>query len=223
MKKTIASILISICLIPSLASAAITIDNGPTFSGSNGFSFTVTAGTNLALVVFVDALNNDTTACTYNSVAMTQVNTNITNVSDHLSMWRLVAPSTGANTVSCTTVGSSYRGLEAIAYTGVDQTTPIDGSATASSNSVSITTSVTGDFFAGNGFSSSGAGPCPTTPYTTFTAIDIGTLYTSAGAASAGATTLAFTCTSGVPTLDALAVKPAASANIIALYTFWDF
>jgi len=197
---------------PLVANAAIAIDNGPTFSGSDGWSFTVTAGTNVALFLTVDALNADTTACTYGGDAMTQIASAFTNGSDHFTMWRKVNPKTGANTISCTTSGSSYRGEEAIAYTGVDQTTPVDASGTsASTASVSVTTTVTGDFFGGGAFSNGGS---VNTPYTTFTNIDIGFLYTTSGQGSAGATTLAFTNSGGTPSLQTFAVKPAASATV---------
>jgi len=213
MKKLLASILgFAMLATPLMANAAIAIGNGPTFSGSDAWSFSVTAGTNVVLFVFVDALNNDTTACTYGGDSMTLVRAAITNGSDHFTMWYKVNPKTGSNTVDCTTSGESYRGEEAIAYTGVDQSTPVDASAAnASSASVSVTTTVTGDFFGGGAFSNGGS---VTTPYTTFTNIDIGYLYTTSGQGSAGATTLAFTNSGGTPSLQAVAIKPAASATV---------
>lgn len=199
---------------------AVSLTNGPTFSGSNSYSFTVTAGSNLALVSFIDSLNNDTTACSYNSAAMTQVNSAVSNPStDHFTMWQKVAPSTGANTLTATTSGNSYRGLNAVAYSGVDQTTPINGSAvSASTSSVSITTTVTGCFFAGNAFTSGTL----SIPYTTFTSFDgINLYYTTAGQGSAGATTCAVTNVGGTPTLVALAVAPVAAAGPANVKT-WD-
>lgn len=85
-------------------------------------------GANLVLLVVV-ALRSDTatgTTITYNSVALTLVRRlqqgtrGVT-----LEVWRLIAPATGANTVSVAASANVVTAAAAISYTGVDQTTPV--------------------------------------------------------------------------------------------------
>lgn len=97
------------------------------------FSHTVPAGSNGFL--FVSVVNGSSTdvvtGVTYNTVAMTRSFSVI--VSDAgalqpvlLTGWTLVAPSTGANTVSVTYTGAgTLASAGALSFTGVHQTTPV--------------------------------------------------------------------------------------------------
>ena len=78
---------------------------------------------------------------TYNSVSMTKERF-IDGVTDgaaagtETSLWRLVAPATGANSISVAlSVSNIYQEISASSYTGVNQTTPIDSSNTGQSAS----------------------------------------------------------------------------------------
>jgi hypothetical protein len=71
-------------------------------------------------------------------------------------LWQLIAPTTGANTLTATYTGSNAKGLSAVSYVNVDQTTPLidisDGS-NASANLVYPTNTLsvsTGWFFVVN-------------------------------------------------------------------------
>ena len=77
------------------------------------------------------------TTVTYNGVAMTsvagEVHTNA-GTAGYAELFYLVAPATGANTVSVTIVGAGTEGLEcgSVSFTGVDQATATGNSASAS-------------------------------------------------------------------------------------------
>jgi hypothetical protein len=85
--------------------------------------------------------NFDITGITYNSVALTKITKVLTNnydgggVCGYTQLWYLVAPTTGANTVSVAFTRTSPEVLDAIecgsvSFTGVDQTTPYQNLAT---------------------------------------------------------------------------------------------
>ena len=68
-------------------------------------------------------------------------------VKPYVSTWRLIGPSTGSNNVVVNLTGGSAdkAGVGAVSYTGVDQTTPIDGIVTGETKSTSITQTVTSE------------------------------------------------------------------------------
>jgi len=96
------------------------------------FSHTCT-GSDLCLVVAVASSANPATSATYNGVSMTAVAAATTLNGLYIRHFYLVAPATGANTVSITfssAAGVAY-GLSA-SFTGVDQSSPIDATSTGS-------------------------------------------------------------------------------------------
>ena len=117
-------------------------------AGSNPtFSHTCT-GSDLILFVFVNVINpasNRATAVTYNGVSLTKVRDVFPQSNVNTSLWYLVNPATGSNTVSITLNAAlgTYVDCAAVSYTGVAQSSPIDVSDSSTSNASSITDSVT--------------------------------------------------------------------------------
>ena len=117
------------------------------------FSHTCT-GTDRVLYVFGHDTNTAgptiVTGVTYAGVAMTKVVELDANASFNdraITMWRLVAPATGANNVVVSAAGANNLRFASSSYTGVDQTTPENGTDTSTGTSVAtistdITTSV---------------------------------------------------------------------------------
>ena len=110
-------------------------------------------------ILYVEVAFGPTTAetvssITYNSVALTEVISENGGDNNRISIWRLIAPATGANTVLVTMSASTLRGCAAaISLTGVDQTTPDDtasaGTATDTTPTINITNSATDDLVLG--------------------------------------------------------------------------
>lgn len=140
----------------TVAEAAVARDTFSAINASaNGatnltYSFT-TSGSDRYLIVFsFDFQGDTTTGVTYNSVAMTKlvdITRNPNTGTLQMYAWGLANPTSGANNVSITRTGT-VANIEArtISYTGVNQVTTPD--ATASSNgtgsvSTTITTSIT--------------------------------------------------------------------------------
>ena len=118
----------------------------PSPTSNSTLSFT-TSGTNRVLLVgvatYIHTGDSAVTAdsVTYNSVSMTKI-ASIAGLADsegayqETSLWQLVAPATGSNSISVTLSGSApYSEISAISYTGVDQTNPIDSYNTGQSGS----------------------------------------------------------------------------------------
>jgi hypothetical protein len=111
------------------------------------FSHTVNSNTNGILIVVVSMVDpNRMSGVTYAGDAMTKVIERNDADYRNCSIWRLVAPDTGANDVVLS-FSSSTRTVKAYAasFTGVDQTSPIGASnsntsATSSAQTVAITT-----------------------------------------------------------------------------------
>ena len=112
------------------------------------FAHTTSGSDRLILIGGHDRSNTTTsvTGVTYATVATTKI-TDIRVPSDRMiTAWRLVAPATGANNVVVSSSDSTNLRFSALSYSGVDQTSPIDGNNTASDAatttglSVSITT-----------------------------------------------------------------------------------
>jgi hypothetical protein len=151
------SVALSLLLIGA-AHAQIALDATsnatPAAASSLTWSHTV-SGSNRLLHVSVAArdgggTNNDATGVTYNGVALTKVRDDSSNFGTYRSsVWRLVAPATGANNIVVTFAGTVGIVAQAsgVSLTGVDQTTPdagnngaSDGNSTITSISASVTT-----------------------------------------------------------------------------------
>jgi hypothetical protein len=107
-------------------------------------------------LLLVVAHSNDTAShthngVTYDGVAMTQVGSTITGANRQISLWKLVAPATGANNVVVTfSIAIDETAVHIISYYGVDQTTPVGAvvatslTGTQSDLDVNVTTIVGG-------------------------------------------------------------------------------
>lgn len=130
---------------------AIAFDNSTqhtrTTSGSStSFSHTC-SGSDRILFVFVNAVNptgNTASSVTYDGVAMTKIDDEFAQVNVNTSLWYLVAPATGSNTVTVNfaTLGS-YVDCAASSYTGAAQTSPIDANSKNNTTGNSVSTTVT--------------------------------------------------------------------------------
>lgn len=121
-------------------------DSGGVAGSASSLTFSHTCtGSDLLLLVGVSLYNlNGATisSVTYNSVAMTLVDTAV-NSSRRASLYRLVAPSTGANDVVITLSASEFDIVGgSMSFTGVDQTTPLGTAATANGNSTAPSVNV---------------------------------------------------------------------------------
>lgn len=90
-------------------------------------SFTVANQSNRLLLVWINWLRNGTeisTAPTYAGVSLTHVANYVMTAGPYGSLWRLVAPATGANNLVITHNGSTFTAFIG-SYYGVDQTTPL--------------------------------------------------------------------------------------------------
>jgi len=111
---------------------------GGTGSGSSiGYTISADAGDKTVLIVSSSTSNAGvtTTGITFNGVAMTLIREE-THSQGAFSLWRLVAPASGSNTLTVTLSGST--GLHSLTYataSGVDQTTPCGTAVGRSSNS----------------------------------------------------------------------------------------
>jgi hypothetical protein len=129
-----------------MSSIAFDSQNHSTNTGfGTTLSFTVGAGSNRMLIVAVyeatPAVN--TATVTYNSVAMTKIGQQID--SDRaISLWYLIAPTSGTHTVALTGSGSYTIAILAESYSGVNQVAPEASNtatvASASTISASVTT-----------------------------------------------------------------------------------
>lgn len=82
---------------------------------------------------------------TYNGVSMTSAGAApIDGGNTEVSLWYLVAPATGSNTIAITITGT-ISGISAggVSFTGVHQTTPVGTYASATGNSTTATVNVT--------------------------------------------------------------------------------
>lgn len=101
-------------------------------------------GSDRILFVGTKGASGYSTGTTYNGVPMTRLHDVQSGVGEyHLSLFSLIAPSTGTNTVS-TTVASGNIGFTSSSYTGANQTTQPDVSTTnVGASGTSLTTAVT--------------------------------------------------------------------------------
>ena len=121
--------------IPFHSSIAFDAASSATLSGPGtlSWSHTVAAGSDRCLVIGYSDYGwiTNATNVTYNAVAATSVSTATNGNGPVASLWRLVAPDTGANTVSMDVTSQVTSSGGAVSYTGVDQTTPFGTAATA--------------------------------------------------------------------------------------------
>lgn len=121
------------------ASAQVVFDacsQGETTATSLTYSHTVAAGSNRVLYVSVavDAAANFNPTVTYAGVSMTDLGVEVT-TNRYLTVFRLVAPATGANNVVISSLpGGGDEASFACSFSGVDQTTPEDAPVTTNGN-----------------------------------------------------------------------------------------
>lgn len=138
---------------------AIAFDSGNKGVSPGSTSLTISqtcSGSDRVLLVFASCLNSTnhlaSATVTYNGVSMGSpiVTPHADAASNFLYAWILVAPDTGTHDVVITPSAGAYLDAYAASFTGVDQSTPSDGSAkvgnlyVGSPVSTSITTSAGG-------------------------------------------------------------------------------
>ena len=94
------------------------------------------SGANLILIVgnATDSGGQNTGTVTYAGVNMTLVGTSSENASRSSSIWKLIAPATGANNIIVSTNQSGRSGVFSYSYTGADQTSGVEGSVFGTAN-----------------------------------------------------------------------------------------
>lgn len=132
MKKLLALLILVTTL--QFGYAAIAFDNASIANTSAGsslsYTFAVSPGSNRILVCSALANAAQTvTSYTFNGVSLTAAvsKTAATGITEYL--YYLVAPAVGSSTVAVTTSGS-LSASSCLSYTGVDQSSPIDATAT---------------------------------------------------------------------------------------------
>jgi archaellum component FlaF (FlaF/FlaG flagellin family) len=109
-------------------------DHTVTTSGSDRI---LIVGLNTAGIGAINQVN-------YDGVPMTQIGSTVNNGgSASVSLWYLVNPSTGTNTVSITLAAVTNVAAGAVSFTGVNQTDPIDVSNSATGTSLTPSVSLT--------------------------------------------------------------------------------
>lgn len=106
-------------------------------NGSNNF---------LTAWVFSQTTTDDTTGVTYNGVAMTKVTSIAKNTTEgYLSCWRLIAPATGANTITATRSGGATGvfWISTANYNGIKQSAEDNSTSTTVIGSTSLTCTLT--------------------------------------------------------------------------------
>ena len=139
---------------PSISYDAQSSMTQSTTATSISWSHTAGTGNNRLLLVAVGvhvATGAPTTvsSITYGGVSLTQVTTGLYSTIDpqvRTYVFRLVNPASGANTVQITFAAATLAVAGAVTYAGVDQTTPIQASntATGSGDAPSVSVTVTG-------------------------------------------------------------------------------
>lgn len=116
-------------------------------ASSTTLSHTCTGSNRLLVVAFtIDGSDTISGTPTYAGVNMTQLVT-VAPGNFRIYLYYLIAPATGANNISVTLSGSVDAGIMATSYTGVAQTSPVDGTAAGANDNASpfgraITTAV---------------------------------------------------------------------------------
>lgn len=114
-------------------------------SGTVDYSVTTSGSDRMLVVQGFDNANGNCTGITYNGVALTQVVADyLVTGSTYLYTYTLVAPSTGANTVSHTYASSTALATGiGLAYSGVNQSNPTNTTSNKATSVNTITTSLT--------------------------------------------------------------------------------
>lgn len=112
--------------------SAATVASGSNTGGLSG-SFTVSGANPFLLAYSWGGFGSDTTSgITYNGVALTRIGFVQCPGDRYVSVWYLAAPATGSNTLASS--GANLYELVAACYSGVDQSSPIDSSNTATTS-----------------------------------------------------------------------------------------
>lgn len=207
-------------------------------STTNTFAHTC-AGSNRIILVGCMTTNGTITGVTYNGVSLTQAIDNTTGGStfNHIYLFYLIAPATGTNNVIVTSSGSGSVYAASASYTGVAQTSPIDGTSattttTTGAFSKSVTTSVANDWIIGyvgaGNYSTSASNEPAAGSGTTRRATDPGTgswysIFDGNGAVSAGANSLNYDTTgytSALFGINMVGIKPVATATVNSGFFF---
>jgi hypothetical protein len=136
-------------LSSTLCWGAVARDSGNTDSTSFGtnvasvsWSHTVTAGSNLMIACDAAHKNSAVTGITYNSQALTLVDSETPGGDLVVEVWRRVGPSTGSNTAEISFSGNAFVVGACRSFSGVNQSSPF-GTAVADSNTSSANLSAT--------------------------------------------------------------------------------
>lgn len=111
-------------------------------ASSYSFSHTQNTGNNRCLVVIIACPAVSTTGVTYGGVAMTNVRNDSTAYSTGWSVWRLLNPPTGSNTVAVTLNTASFNSTSTVCYSFTD-CAGIGNTSFNNTQSVNQTTSLT--------------------------------------------------------------------------------
>jgi hypothetical protein len=142
-------LILLLLLMASPAWGAVARDSGSTDSTSVGtgvaslsWSHTVTAGSNLMIACDAAHHFNAVTGITYNSQALTLLDSETPAGELVVEVWRRVNPSTGANTAEITFSGNVNAVGACRSFSGVNQSSPF-GTAVADSNTGGVALSAT--------------------------------------------------------------------------------
>lgn len=226
MKKLLSFIIALGLFLPTVSYGAIAFDSaaqGLNNTGSATYSYTPTSTTNGILLIGVQTAGITPSSVTYNGVTSTLVNSLDTGGATFTKafLYKLLAPSSGTHNIVVNT-GSGFTYSSAVGYTGVDQTNPIDVSATTTINSTSITgtltTTVNNDWLVG--YVSVGAtyGKCDAGTNTTFRIYTDpsgkwGCMIDSGGARSTGSNSIQALVNSGATGMNFVALEPVQSTS----------
>lgn len=126
-----------------MAIAFDAFSDGVNFTESSPLTWTHTCtGSDRLLIVGTvgDTASDTVSGVTYNSVAMTKIAAVLVPDNRYLTLWYLLNPASGANTVSVTSAGPAGAAGRSTSYTGVQQSGQPDASTT---NTVSANTTLT--------------------------------------------------------------------------------
>lgn len=131
---------------------AIAIDTSKDLGGNGGsgttltVSYTCSGNNRILFVAAFDSNADHITGVTYAGVSLTKIGSSllVPTTTIYMSLWYLVAPATGANNIVVTSSvnNETLSGL-ASSYTGVLQTSPIDGGSSGTTGTVNTGTSIT--------------------------------------------------------------------------------
>lgn len=144
--------------------ADATYNGGATTTATQTWTHTDGSGSNRLLVVCWGTGSNRThDSASYNSVAMTKQTDVARDAYFRDSIWTLVAPATGANTVSVTASNTAKMGGVSSTWSGIDQTTPIgitgtNNAGSGTTLSVTVTTTGTNSYVVDLGFANHNSG-----------------------------------------------------------------